>query len=160
MVDITSTTLAAPMCIMVRPDGVLHRGEGVQLLGLGVAAAIVVSIGFSIFGAWPVAPFVVLALAGLGFVFYLLSRHAGDFERIVIKDDWLIIDRHAPGGDEHFEFNGYWVQVVQKDTLDGGCAYLALRSHGQELVLGHHLSDDERASVGRALRARLARLRQ
>lgn len=159
MVDIVSNASAAPMCITVRPNSVLHGGEGMLTLAVTAVIGFAIAAGFWWLGAWPVAPFVLLALSGLSLAVYLLGRHGGDFERIVVDDDRLTVDRHAPAGDEHFEFNGCWVQVVQKDNLDGGCDYLALRSHGHELVVGHDLNDAERAAVSRALRARLARLR-
>jgi uncharacterized membrane protein len=160
VVDIVCTANAAPMCIIVRPNSVLHRGEGVLALAVTALVGVLIAVGFTLLGAWPVAPFVVLALAGLGLAVYLVGRHVGDFERIVVNDDWLTVDRHDPLGDQHFEFNGYWVQVEQKNNLDGGCEYLALRSHGRELVVGSNLTTEERAEVSRALRVRLARLRQ
>lgn len=159
MVDIVSTANATPMCITVRPNSVLHGGEGALTLAIVTPIGVIIAAGFALLGAWPVAPFVLLAVAGLGLAVYLVHRHIGDFERIVVDADRLTVDRHDPAGDQHFEFNAYWVQVVQRATLDGGCAYLALRSHGREVSLGHHLTEDERASVSRVLRARLAALR-
>ena len=161
MVDIASSANATPMtpmCITVRPNSVLHMGEGTLTLLIVSTIGIVISAGFALLGVWLVAPFVLLALGGLGLGVFLVHRHAGDFERIVVDADRLTVDHHDATGDQHFEFNACWVQVVQKAALDGGCAYLALRSHGRELALGHDLTDDERASVGRALRVRLARL--
>lgn len=160
MVDIVSTANAKPMCITVRPNSVLHRGEGMRTLAVTVPLALALAAGFALFGAWPVAPFVLLAIAGLGLAVYLVHRHLGDFERIVLDADRLTVDRHDPAGDQHFEFNACWVQLLQRTTPEGGCAYLALRSHGRELPLGSNLTDDERASVCRALRDRLARLRR
>lgn len=160
MVDIVSAANAAPLRITVRPNSVLHRGEGALTLALTAPVGVAIAIGFAFLGAWPVAPFVLLALAGLAAAVYLVHRHIGDFERIVVDDDKLTVDRHDPRGDEHFEFNGHWVQVVQRPSSEGGCAYLALRSHGRELPLGSELTADERATVGRALHDRLADLRR
>lgn len=159
MVDIVSTANAAPMCITVRPNSVLHRSDGIWALAVATPVVLVVAVAFALLGAWPVAVCMVLSLIGLGVAVYLVERHTTDFERIVVDADRLTVDSHDPAGDHHFEFNGYWVQIVQRPAEDGGCAYLALRSHGRELVVGQGLTDDERASVSLALRARLARLR-
>lgn len=160
MVDIVSTANATPMCITVRSNSVLHRGERARTMALTVPLALAMAVGFALVGGWPVAPFVLLALVGIGLAVYLVHRHLGDFERIVVDADRLTVDRHDPDGEQHFEFNACWVQLLQRTTPEGGCAYLALRSHGRELPLGNNLTDDERASVGRALRDRLARLRR
>lgn len=160
MVDIVSATNTAPLRITVRPNSVQHWWEGALTLAVAAPVGLLIAAGFLLLGAWPVAPFVLLALGGLALAVYLVYRHVGDFERIVLDDDKLTVDRHAPGRDQHFEFNGCWVQLVQRRASAGGCAYLALRSHGRELALGRDLTDDERASVGRLLAARLARLRR
>lgn len=159
MVDIVSAANTSPLRITVRPNSVSHRGEGALTLVVTAPLGLAIATGFVLLGAWPVAPFVLLALAGLTAAVYFVHRHTGDFERIVVDQDKLTVDRHDPDRDEHFEFNGCWVQVVQRNSTEGGCTYLALRSHGREVALGHDLTEDERASVGSALRSRLAQLR-
>lgn len=160
MVDIVSAAPAATLRITVRPNSAMHHGEGLLTLAVTVPLAVIIAAVFFFLGAWPVVPFVLLALAALGLAVYCVQRHAGDFERITVDDETLSVDRHDPQGDEHFEFNGYWVQIIRRQAAAGGCAYLALRSHGRELAVGHDLTDDERASVGRALLSRLARIRR
>lgn len=159
MVDIVSTANTAPLRITVRPNSILHWGEGTMTLAIAAPLGTVIAGGSVMLGAWPVAPFVLTALAGLAGALILVHRHLDDCERIVLDRDRLTVDRHLPGQDQHFEFNGCWVQLVQRRARSGGCAYLALRSYGRELPLGRDLTDDERASVGRLLAARLARLR-
>ena len=160
MVDIVSAAKTAPLRIIVRPNSALHRGEGALTLAVTAPLALCIAVVLIALGAWPVVPFVLLVLAALAGAVFMVYRHRDDFERIVIADDKLTVDRHQPDGDQHFEFNGYWVQVVQRHADTGGCAYLALRSHGRELPLCHHLNDAERAVVGRVLTSRLAVLRR
>lgn len=159
MVDIVSAAKTAPLRIIVRPNSALHRGEGALTLAATAPVGVFIASVLVAFGAWPVIPFVLLALAGLAAAVYMVYRHRDDFERIVLTDDKLVVDRHRPDGDEHFEFNGFWVQLVQRQAEEGGCAYLALRSHGREVALGGQLNDAERAVVGRVLSSRLALLR-
>lgn len=160
MVDIANAAKTAPLRIIVRPNSALHRGEGALTLAITAPIGLAIATVLIAFGAWLAVPFVLLALTALTAAVYAVYRHRDDFERIVIADDKLTVDRHQPDGDQHFEFNGYWVQVVQRHAETGGCAYLALRSHGRELALCHYLNDAERAVVGRVLSSRLALLRR
>lgn len=160
MVDIVGSAGAAPLEITVRPNCALRAGECFVVLALLLPVSLLIAAGFTFFGAWLVVPFVALALAALLWAMRELARHAGDFERITLAGDRVLVDRHRPDADEHFEFNGYWVQVICRPAAAGGCDYLALRSHGRELVLGLDLTDRERASVGKALLTRIARMRR
>lgn len=159
MVDIVNTPPAAPLRITVRPNCAARRGEGVRTLAVATPIGVAIALGLFWLGAWPVVPFVTLALAALTLAVHLVERRAGDFEQITVDDDKLTVDRHDRADDEHFEFNCYWVQVIVRKAAAGGCAYLALRSHGREVALGHDLTDEERASVGGLLLSRLACLK-
>ena len=160
MVDIVSAASATPLRITVRPNCAFVRGDQNLLVGIVVPVGIAIGLVFWHLGAWPVVPFVALALAALLVAGYAVRRHADDFERITLTGDRLFVDRHDPKKDEHYEFNGHWVQVVCHPAAAGGCDYLAVRSHGREVQLGHDLTDGERASVGAALISRLGSLRR
>lgn len=160
MVDIVNTAAANHLRITVRPNSAVNGRWFAFILLLLLPVFSAVGIGFTLLGAWPVLPCLLLVVLALGGAFHHIERHAGDFERITLSDDLLTVDRHAPGEDEHLEFNSQWVQVVSHEIAPGETRYLAFRSHGREHPVGHDLSDDERATVGRALKSRLNRLRR
>lgn len=110
-------------------------------------------------GAWPVTFFMLLPLLGLAWAFHEVERHAGDFERITLDEDRLILDSHTPDEDRHLEFNSQWVQVALQPAAIGGGKIITLRSHGKEVAFGRLLSDDERAAIGRELNLRLAKIK-
>lgn len=149
----------AHFCVTARPNSVL-RNPGLRLMmvillpwwgGIGLA--------FVMLGAWPVTLFMILPVIGLGWATHHIERHAGDFERLVLDHDRLIVDSHTPEDDQHLEFNSHWVQIaLQPGPLGSGCM-LTLRSQGKEVAFGRLLSDEERALVSRELSQRLARIR-
>jgi len=158
MVDIVNTAAKAPLRITVRPNSAVNgRWHSVVLLLL-VPVFGAVGLGFTLLGAWPVLPCLLLVMFALVGALQHIERHAGDFERITLDDDVLTVDRHAPEQDQHLEFNSRWVQLVSHDIAPGETRYLALRSHGREHPVGLELSDDERAAVGRELKSRLYKL--
>lgn len=160
MVDIVNTAAATPLRITVRPNSAVNGKWHAFVLLLVVPVFSAVGIGFALIGAWPVLPCLLIVMLALVVALRHIERHAEDFERITLNDDVLTVDRHAPDQDEHMEFNSRWVQVVSLDSAPGETRYLALRSHGRELPVGHDLTDTERATVGGALRSRLSRLRR
>lgn len=119
----------------------------------------VLGFAFLLIGAWPVTLFLGLHIAALLTAFLHVEKHAGDFERLTLADDRLILDTHTVDGDQHREFNGHWVQVELLNTAVGGGNSLYLRSHGKEIPFGRLLSDDERRAVNQELGRRLAMLR-
>jgi uncharacterized membrane protein len=159
VVDIVNPPGASPLRITVRPNCAVHRGEGLRTLAVAAPIGVAIGLAFLWLGAWPVVPFVTLALAALTLAVHLVERRAGNFERITVDSKKLTVDRHYWTGDEHFEFDCYWVQVIARQAQAGGLAYLGLRSHGREVAVGHDLTDDERATVGSALLSRLAWLK-
>lgn len=149
----------AQFCITARPDSVTG-GPGwrlamfILLPGSGLIGAF-----FLAQGIWPVALTLSLPVLGLIRACRELERHAGDFERLTLEADRLLLDCHSPAGDTHLEFNSHWVQVALRRSAVGGGMTLTLRSHGREAIFGRLLSDEERAAVGRELKRRLARIR-
>jgi uncharacterized membrane protein len=159
MVDIVGTAPAAPLRITVRPNSITRGRDGLRALIAVAAVSIPVAGWFALAGAWPVTLFALVAPLGVALALRHLRRQAGDVERITLARETLTVDRHEQGDVRHLEFNGCWVTLVAHRAASGGCDYLALRSHGHEFPLGRNLTDDERATVGRTLQARLARLR-
>lgn len=111
---------------------------------------------FLALGVWPVSFFLCMPVVGLAWTYREATRHAGDYERLSLRGDRLVLETHTPEGDRRLEFNSYWVQVALRpmDQL------LTLRSHGREVCFGRLLSAEERQAVGRELMRRLAGIRR
>ncbi|MEF8700793.1 MAG: DUF2244 domain-containing protein [Candidatus Accumulibacter sp. UW25] len=148
------------LCVTARPNSVSGRSGLRVSMWVLIPACTIAGTAFLFLGAWPVSVFMGLHIALLAAAFRHVERHSGDFERLLLDGDRLIVDTHTLDQDEHMEFNSHWVQVALRSTAVGGGNTLALRSHGKEVIFGRLLSDAERMAVSRELGRRLARIRQ
>ena len=111
-------------------------------VSLGIAAA------FSlIFGAWPILPFAGIEMGVLYLAFRYIDRHAADYERITIRGDSVAVEVREGTEITRFQLNRYWAQVV----CEGEGARLALRSHGRDIEVGRHVSEEQRLEMAREL---------
>lgn len=149
----------SPFSVTARPNSVLGQPGLLISMAVLVPACFVTGLAFMLIGAWPVTLFMTLHILAVVAAFLYVERHTSDFERLTLADDRLILDTHTPDGDQHLEFNGYWVQVDLHATSLGGGNSLSLRSHGKEVPFGRLMSDGERLAVSQELCRRLARLR-
>ena len=70
-----------------------------------------IAIAFAWLGAWLVIPFAGIELLALGVAFLVHARHAGDYERIVVRADRLIVERVSGGNLAQMECQGPWIRV-------------------------------------------------
>jgi uncharacterized membrane protein len=153
MVDVARKTGTDDYCVTIRPNWALRADGRCAALAVLVPACSLVCVVCLLAGAWPVVPFFLLAMLGLGCAFQRLRRHAGDFERLTLREGRLMLEQHVPDRERRFEFNSAWVQVLD----DASASALLLRAHGREIPFGALLTDEERAAIGEELRRRLAR---
>lgn len=151
----TELAPGADFALTARPNNSLSAESRRRVLGGIVGVILAVSIGFASFGAWPVLPFAGLEIAVLVWAFRWMDRHAGDFERIVISGDRVVLEAADGGRAWCHEFNRYWASLAVRRDPAGGGVRLALRSHGREVQFGRFLNEDERAVVAQELRSRL-----
>ena len=123
-----------------------ERWRAFWLIALVVA---IIAAAFASIGAWPILPFAGLELAALYVAFRRFARAAGDYERVTIHGDRLIVESSTEGRMRRFECNRQWTQVVvRKDVWS---CQVALRSHGREIEFGTLLSDEDRLAAARRL---------
>jgi uncharacterized membrane protein len=114
-----------------------------------------IACAFALLGAWPVLPFAGLEMAVLYFAFRYMDRHDGDFERLTIKGDRMLLEIREGSGMRRFEFKRYWARVVLERDSFGDLSRLALRSHGREVEFGSNLTCEERAVAAREIKNQL-----
>jgi uncharacterized membrane protein len=141
--------------LVAQRNNSLSRSERQWALGFICAASGVVALAFAAFGAWPVLPFAGLEIAVLYWAFRYIDRHAGDYERLEISGDRVVMEVCEGGVVRRMEFNRQWARVVMTDSQ--GRSWLALRSHGREVEFGRHLTHEARERVARELRRRLGK---
>lgn len=117
---------------------------------LAVLSVLVAAI-FAAAGAWLIIPFAGLEIVALGIAARWSLRRAGDFERLALDGDRILVEIREQGLSQQFEFNRCWARLV---TGDAGT--VALRSHGREIVVGRFCGEESRQVLVRELRSRLA----
>ena len=155
MVDISGTAASVHYSVTARPNCSLSLAGTLYVFSIIALITLTISFGFVLAGAWLVLPFAGFELFALGYGFYHILLHAGDFERLTIDDNKVTIETHEQGHDERIELNGYWARLVLDCMPDGYCRRLALRSHGREVEFGHHMTSEERLNLALQLKPRL-----
>ncbi|MDX2259975.1 MAG: DUF2244 domain-containing protein [Hyphomicrobiaceae bacterium] len=125
---------------------------------LGVVS-FAVGLYFLSLGAWPVLGFFGLDILLVLIAFKLNYRSGREYEVVRLTPSLLTLTRVDPGGRAQvFDFNPYWVRVNLSEHHDGRTR-LCLASHGEELVFGCFLTDDERKDFAGVLRTALSSAR-
>ncbi|WP_246810279.1 DUF2244 domain-containing protein [Methyloligella sp. GL2] len=125
---------------------------------MGAISAISFGTGlmFYMMGAWPIMGFFGLDVALIYFAFKASYKAGRLFEQVELTDDALTVTRIAPSGRRTaWQFNPYWVRIHVEPRV-GRCSELSFISHGQRVVVGEFLTDDEREDFAGALRRALA----
>lgn len=152
MVDISGTTSPVHYSVTVRPNCSLSPTDTLRVFFVIALISLSFSLVFVLIGAWPVLFFAGAELLALGYCFYHVLRHAGDYEQLTIDDDKVVVQIHEQGRDRCVKLSGYWTRLVLDCMPDGYCRWLALRSSGCEVEFGRHMTSDERLKVARQLR--------
>lgn len=147
--------------LIARPHRALTARGFVWFIGITaglIAMPLLAAIGSPVL--WGLLPFLALAVGGVWYALRLSWRRS-DMTREVLRlsRDRLDLTRSDTGrADRHWHANPYWLRVTLRD--DGPVEdYLTLTADGREVELGAFLSVDERRSLARELRQRLAALK-
>ena len=140
--------------VTARPNGSLPSSGKVRLLTWLAAPPLIISIAFSLAGAWVVFPFAGLELLALAYAFYVIHCHAEDYESITITGDDLAIERRDYKNISRVVFHRYWA-TVQLRNAPYGEQRLWLRSHGKEVEIGRYMDNDARLQLASQLRQRV-----
>ncbi len=115
-------------------------------VSLGLAAT------FAAAGAWPVLPYAVIEVGVLACAFAWCERHAGDWERLVVAGDRVVVEREVGRRQQRREFSRYWLRVEVERGGFTGSPRLFLRGGGASWEFGNALPESERLAVMRELR--------
>lgn len=126
------------------------------VLGSSVLLSLAISLPFALLGAWLILPFAGAEMIVLYLAFRIIARHARDFESVSINGDRPVIERWETDRGDRYEFSRYWAQVVLRPPLSGRSDTVAVRSHGREVELGRHLTDEQRRAWARTLKGYLS----
>jgi uncharacterized membrane protein len=140
-----------------------HRSLGPTGFAVLMAGVCVVSFGTGLFfyllGAWPVIGFMGLDVALIYIAFKLNFRALRLYETVDLTQHVLTVTRVTPSGQsQSWRFNPYWVRLSVQERV-GRSSELSIASHGERLVFGSFLTDEEREDFASALGSALSAAR-
>ncbi len=139
-------------CIVARRNDSLRRRGRWLAFGVLAAVSLVLATAFAVVGAWPVLPWSALELSLLACAFVHFERSAGDWERLAVAGDRVIVERATRGVRELREFNRFWLRVELDRSAPGAAPRVRLWSGGTAWEFGDALPVSERIAVARELR--------
>ena len=140
-----------------------HRSLGPTGFAVLMAGVFLVSFGTGLFfyllGAWPVIGFMGLDVALIYIAFKLNFRALRLYETVDLTQHALTVMRVTPSGkSQSWRFNPYWVRLSVQERV-GRSSELSIGSHGERLVFGSFLTDEEREDFASALSSALSAAR-
>lgn len=148
-----------PFSITSRPNNSLSPLVAVYVFSIIALIVMVIALGFTYIGAWPVLFYAFAVLVGLSAGFQHIFNHASDFEKITIQDGVVHLEIKELEELRAYEMNAYWSKLVTKYLPDGDCHHLAFRSHGREIMIGRHLSAEKRNELADQLKSKLLKFK-
>ena len=137
--------------VVSRRNSSLARHERWTAFGLAAAASFAVAVAFAGVGAWPVLPYAALEIALLALAFVWVERRAGEWERVTVAGDRVIVERAGRGRLARREFNRWWLRV-ELDEARARAPQLLPRYAGEAMHFGSALPPARRVEVARALK--------
>jgi uncharacterized membrane protein len=115
--------------------------------------SLVLAAFFAWKGAWLVVPFTLVEIAALAAAFIWWSRHATDYERIVVGAGMLSVETSSGERLRRIDRRPAWVRVEYGGARRGP---IRIVSSGEAFEVGTLVPDDRRAALARELRGALA----
>lgn len=148
-------TVEPEFCVVSRRNNSLATRQRWTLFGVLAVVSVGLALAFAAAGAWMVLPYSLLEIALLGLAFRWIEARAGDWERLTVVGDRIIVERELRGVRDRHEWNRPWVRVgCTSGRLSQGA--LELRSGGEAVSFGEALPEREREAVAAALRRLIA----
>jgi uncharacterized membrane protein len=134
-----------------------HRSlspEGFKwLIGVAIAANLLIGVPMLVLGAWPVFGFMGLDVWLLWFLFKRSYLDARRSETLLLTDRELIVVRVGLDGErEEHRLEAYWLRLERGERL-------VAASRGNRVVLGRFLSPPELDDLADRLQAAMAEMR-
>lgn len=156
---VTQDSYQAPLGhqFILSPNNSMTWREAKQVLAAVAVVELMIGGAFFWAGMVLVLPFSGLEVLVLGLAFYHCLLRNARREVVRVDDGRVVIERGRSRMLESREFPRAWVRVVLEPGKGWYPSQLKLSSHGRELEIGEFLTEEERASLARDLRAVIRR---
>ena len=113
-----------------------------------VSFSLLVAGYFLLIGVWMIIIFTVIEILALTIALYVYSKHALDYEKIMIDGKRLLVERSWGGKIELNEFNTVWTKLIHKKD---GRRDLVLVESTKELAVGYFVPANQQEQFERDL---------
>ncbi|MFA7664983.1 MAG: DUF2244 domain-containing protein [Burkholderiaceae bacterium] len=117
------------------------------------AVSLLLALLFASMGAWLTIPFALVEITALAWAFVWWARHATDYERIVVCDGLLSVEKSSGERLRRIECRPAWVRVEYGGAR---CGPIRIVSSCEAIEIGGLVPDDRRAALARELRGAFA----
>ena len=114
---------------------------GAAILFVGGLSLIIATM-WALQGVWAILPFALLECLALTVAFFVYSRHATDFEKIVLTTKEIHVEREIGGMSKITSIPRTWARARFKKNEDGGLIFF--NSGSTELKVGQFVSIKKR----------------
>ncbi|MBV8446612.1 MAG: DUF2244 domain-containing protein [Hyphomicrobiales bacterium] len=143
------------------PHRSLRRGGFRLVMTLCCLSAVVSSIPFIIFGAWPVAGFYGLDILALFIAFEVNYRRARAEERVRLTYVELLLRKITHRGEtSEWRFNPLWARLLLDEDEEFGALRLSVVAGRQTVPIGEFLAPSQRRDLAKALGAALIKAKR
>ena len=137
--------------IIIRPNRSM-TWEQTKLVYYCIASCSLAIAGvFAVMGFWPVLPFAGGEIAVLGIAFYVNALAGTSVQVVTVGAEVVKVEKERPGPRCEWRFQRAWAQVDIDGPAGNRSSRLVVRSHGNEVVLGEFLPENERKRLAAAL---------
>ncbi len=138
---------------IIKPNNSLSQHELILLGSAFALVLVLLAARLLILGFWLVIPFLLLDFLVVAAAFYLIRRKTRIHESIYVDDTELQIHHHEIRRSKSWSFDIHWVKIkLQKHEHPWQASRLLVGSHGKWIEFASFLTDEERASLSRALK--------
>jgi len=130
----------------------LTPGQLAGLFSAVAAVSVFIGVAFAMSGAWMVLPFAFVEVMALGVAFLVHARHATDYERIVLRDDCLLIETCQA---TRLQREQYLPSRTRVEYSGSRRELIGLATAGRRIEVGRYVPESERPQLAMQLRSRL-----
>lgn len=137
---------------VIKPNNSLVRRDLKLLGGLFALVLFLLAARLWLMGFWVVVPFLLLDFLAVVIAFYLIRKKCCIYESIFIDENQLKISHHEKRRSKSWSFDIHWVKIkLQEHEHAWQSSRMLVGSHGKWIEFASFLTDEERASLARAL---------
>ncbi len=141
------------LSLVIRPNCCLTPIRAGLVVAVLSVPPLVVGIGFSIAGAWPVLPFAGLEVALLASCFVLVMRGARYCEMLSVDKDTVRLRKLSARYDKEYRYQRYWTQVrLEPGRSRLHPSHLKIGSHGKHVEVGRCMTEPARQDLAKRLK--------